>query len=75
MNYNNMADMRICETLVTQASPTLGINIDDYWSCNNVQYVQGYLSVLHGEVNVTRQHSVVGFVLECISEIVYGTPG
>ena len=30
MNYKNMADMRICETLATEVSPTLGINNDGY---------------------------------------------
>ena len=35
-----MTDMRICETLGTQASPILGINNDDYGSWNDVHCVQ-----------------------------------
>jgi hypothetical protein len=49
MNYKNMADMRICETLATQASPTLGINNDDYGPWNNMQYAQWCVSGVVGE--------------------------
>ena len=67
--------MRICETLATQASPTLGINKDDCWAWNNMQYVQWCVSELQGEVKVTVQLSAVGFGLECVSKSVYSTPG
>ena len=40
MNYKNMADIRIRETLATQASPTLQINNDDYGPWNNMRCVQ-----------------------------------
>jgi hypothetical protein len=70
MNYKNMADMRNCETLATQASPTLGINNDDYGPLNNMQYVQWCVSDVQSEGKVTLQLSVVEFGLECISKMV-----
>ena len=36
---NNMADMRICEPLSTQASPILGIINDDYVAWNKMHCV------------------------------------
>ena len=44
MNYKNMVGMRICETLTIQASPSLGINNDDYEPWNNMKYVQSCVS-------------------------------
>ena len=40
MNYKNMADMRICEMLETQASLNLRINYNNYESWNNMHCVQ-----------------------------------
>ena len=60
-----MADMRICEPLWTQASPTLGINNDDYGPCSNMHCVQG---VVQGEGNVAIGLWVVGFGLECVCQ-------
>ena len=60
MNYKNMADMRICEMLSTQPSPTLGINNDDYGSWSTVHCVQ---CVVQCEGNVAVGLWVVGFGL------------
>ena len=65
MNYKNMADMRICETLATKASLTLGINNDDYGPWNNMHWIQWCASEVQGEENVAVQLSVGEFVLEC----------
>ena len=59
MNYKNMADMRICEAVATQASPNLGINNDNYGPLNNMHCVQWCVSMVQGEESVAVQLSVV----------------
>jgi len=39
-NYKNMADKRNCETIATQASPTLGISNNNYGLWNNMHCIQ-----------------------------------
>jgi hypothetical protein len=70
MNYKNMADMRICETLATIASPSLGINNDVNGPWNNTQYVQWCVCEVQGEGKVIVKMSIVEFGLECISKMV-----
>jgi len=78
MNYKNMADMRICETLATQASPNLGISNNNYGPWNNMHCVQWCVSEVQGGRNVTVYSDVclryrVGEMLLCTVMCVWGT--
>jgi len=68
MNYKNMADLRICEVLATQASHNLGINSAVYGLCNNMHCVQRCVSEVQGEGKVTVQMSVVTHYIQVINK-------
>ena len=67
--------MRICNSLATQASPTLKTYNAVYGPWNNKRFVHWCVCELQGDGKFPVQLSVVGFVLECVSESVYSTPG
>jgi len=69
-NYKNMADKRICETIATQVSPTLGISNNNYGPWNNMHCVQCCVSQVQDGRYVTVYSDVclryrVGEMLLC----------